>query len=265
MFNPDLLDLRSRPLPDFDALRVKKLGYREYPIDFHNPANREPLVDVSLYDIRAVNYYHREDNPPYYRSIPGSIPQVLLRQGVAERLFAVNERLRIGGVELFAHDGWRPQAIQKYMHDVWFPEYLRDLHPDWEEERVWKEVNDYWAVPALGPKDDIKAHPPHSTGAVGDWGLSYSKSGQLMYMHYIFDGVGERVQPDYLEKLALKGPLDMSQEEALRNARLLVWALVEAGFVINPTERWHGSYGDQMWANLNDQPTAIYSRTEPVA
>jgi zinc D-Ala-D-Ala dipeptidase len=44
--------------------------------------------------------------------------------------------------------------------------------------------------------------------------------------------------------------------------RVLYWTMLDEDFTNNPTEWWHYSYGDQMWAMFNDKPAAIYGAVE---
>ena len=55
----------------------------------------------------------------------------------------------------------------------------------------------------------------------------------------------------------------MSDEEARANRRILYWVMAEAGFANNPTEWWHYSWGDQMWAKLRGEPAALYGACDP--
>ena len=55
----------------------------------------------------------------------------------------------------------------------------------------------------------------------------------------------------------------MSDEEARTNRRLLYWVMTEAGFANNPTEWWHYSWGDQLWARLMGRPHAHYGACIP--
>ena len=51
---------------------------------------------------------------------------------------------------------------------------------------------------------------------------------------------------------------------AQRNRRIFYWIMRGAlcdemsSLIVNPTEWWHWSYGDQMWAALTHVPTAVY-------
>ena len=44
-----------------------------------------------------------------------------------------------------------------------------------------------------------------------------------------------------------KQPLTVSETAALRNRRLLYWAMSDAGFVNYPFEWWHFDLGTQLW------------------
>jgi zinc D-Ala-D-Ala dipeptidase len=45
----------------------------------------------------------------------------------------------------------------------------------------------------------------------------------------------------------------------MRNPGLLIDTMRAAGFVNDPTEWWHWSYGDRYWANLPGKPAAIFA------
>lgn len=76
--------------------------------------------------------------------------------------------------------------------------------------------------------------------------------------------VGYAAQPDYFEHHV---PASKIERQAQRNRRILYWVMRGAllgddtGFVVNPTEWWHWSYGDQLWAQLTDAPEAFYTAT----
>jgi len=109
------------------------------------------------------------------------------------------------------------------------------------------EVEKYWARGAPTLQDiDPMSPPPHATGAATDLTLCTVR-GDLLWMGTIFDDVTERAHPDFLER---ESGISMSDDEARKNRRLLYWLMREAGFQVNPTEWWHFSWGDQMWAKL---------------
>jgi len=253
--------LRNRPIPNQDEAKARKQGYRDWPIDKGCTLATEPCVDLQSPGIAGCNHYGHARNAPYYMSIPGSIDMLLVRAGVAHRLAQVNERLSPIGLELFVFDAWRPAAVQHYFAHQWFPEHLRGLHPDWPEERIKEEAAKYWAPgPATEAEVNPLSPPPHATGAAVDLTLRW-KDGAHLEMGTIFDDVTERAHLGALETAGEE--FSFSNEEARRNRRLLYWLLTDVGFAANPTEWWHFSWGDQMWAKLFSVEAAHYTCINP--
>lgn len=249
--------LKSRATPPFGPVNAKKEGYRNNtPIDHDGAAASEPCVDMRDLGVAGVNHYATPYNPPYHQAVPGAVEALWLRRGVADKLLAVNEALRPHGVEIQLFDAWRPQAIQRYFHDTWFPDWLRRNRPDLSDGERFEEVERYWAAPSEG-KDSPS---PHSTGGAVDLTLQYVTTGQPLFMGGLFDDLTENAHTDWFERGAI---VSMSDKEAQANRRLLYWTMDEAGFANNPTEWWHYSYGDQMWARLRDEKAALYPAWSP--
>lgn len=255
-FGP-LQALRERPLPNLNRAAENKRQYRSIPIDAEGRANQEPLVDADSCGVAGANFYAAKNNPPYYRAIPGAIDKLLLRKGAAVLLEAINARIGSVGLELWLFDGWRPQAVQAYFHDHWFPAELRRRKPHLSEETLLAEVETYWAAPSEGDASPS----PHSTGGAVDLTLRW-RDGEQLWMGSLFDDASAIAHTDHFEHLADGEKFSFSDEEARANRRLLYWLMVEAGFASNPTEWWHYSYGDQMWAKLTGQPKALYAGAE---
>jgi D-alanyl-D-alanine dipeptidase len=252
----ELEKYRQSPIQNLDGAREVKKGYRLWGIDANNPLYKEVCVDVRGENIAGANHYYGPDNPPYYQRIPGSTQSLFLRTGVFKKLLEVNERLCQVGFELFVHDAWRPAAVQYYFHNVWFPGYLNGCFPTWSTDRISQEVDKYFA---FGParQEDINplSPPPHSTGAAVD--LTIRKiGGDALWMGTIFDDVTARSHTDFLEK-GVDSVVSLSDDEARKNRRLLYWVMTEAGFINNPTEWWHFSWGDQMWAKLTSAASGV--------
>ena len=253
----DVAGLALKPVPNSAQELERKRGYREEtPIAFDGELANEPCMDVRALGLLGANHYCTPFNPPYYVSVPGSIPHLFLRKTVAEKLAGVNDRLRSMGIELWLFDAWRPQAIQRYFHDVWFPDWLWRRNPSLSGEALIEEVEKYWAAPTAGRNSPS----PHSTGGAVDLTLVFSDTRHPLYMGGIFDDLTPTAWTDGYEH---NEPASMSDEEARTNRRLLYWMMTEAGFANNPTEWWHYSLGDQLWARLTRQPSAHYGACVP--
>jgi len=255
--SPDLLDLRRRPIPSCLEAQARKRGYRtEVTILFDGGLADEPCIEAHALGLAGDNHYNSAFNPPYHARIPGSIGALYVRQSVGERLQAVNSRLAGAGLELYLFDAWRPQAVQRYFHDVWFPEWLRKRQPDLAGPALVDEVEKYWSAPTAG----TSSPSPHSTAGAVDLTLRFIGTRQPLFMGGLFDDVTEDAWTDSFER---RQRFTMSDDEACANRRLLYWVMSEAGFANNPTEWWHYSWGDQMWARLTEQPAAHYGPCNP--
>lgn len=240
--------LRDAPIPDLGSAR----GYRAVPIDFDGARNSEPLVRAEILGIAGKNYYAATRNPPYYGPIPGAIDAIILRHNVAERLARANEKLNTVDLEVFVFDGWRPQVVQTHFHDVWLPAELRRRKPGISDDDLLNEVETYWAAPTT----DRASPSPHSTGGAVDLTIRW-RDGEPLWMGSLFDDASPLAHTARFE--TIMGEFSFSDEEARANRRLLYWLMKDAGFAANPTEWWHFSHGDQMWATLTGAPAALYA------
>jgi D-alanyl-D-alanine dipeptidase len=249
--------LKLKPVPSSAEVIERKKGYRtETTINFAGQLANEECIEVRSVGLLGANHYNTPLNPPYYISVPGSIEGLYLRTSVAERLMQVNSRLALLGLELWLFDAWRPQAIQRYFHDVWFPDWLRARNPQLYGQELVDEVEKYWAAPTAG----ANSPSPHATGGAVDLQLVFRETRQPLYMGGVFDELTSLAWTDHFETIACNS---MSDEEARANRRLLYWVMTEAGFANNATEWWHYSWGDQLWARLYGQPAAHYGGCVP--
>jgi len=251
---------REKAIPDLSVFKKRKKGYRKHLIDSSNKLYSEKYEDIRSHDLSGENFYFKTDNPPYYKKIKGSIPNLLLRTSVIAKLKKINNELKKSGLELFFYDCYRPIEIQNYFHDTWFPSELRKKYPKWNEDQILNEVKKYWAKGAKSSMDvDPKSPPPHSTGAAFDVTIRKIDTGEHLYMGSIIDDVSKVAHSDFFEIKKKKGMLSFSEIEAMKNRRLLYWLMTKYEFASNPSEWWHYSWGDQLWAKLTNQKTAIYS------
>jgi D-alanyl-D-alanine dipeptidase len=244
----------------FEQVNTRKAGYRSHMLNLEAPEQQEPLRDVRAFGLKGRNHYAAAFNPPYDGPIPGAIPFLWLRTGVIERLLKVEARVRLLGFSLFLFDAWRPQAIQHYFHDHWFPAWLRVNRPDIAEADLPAAVAAYWAAPtAVSGTGPSLSPSPHSTGAALDCTLQLADASQA-WMGSLFDDVTDIAHTDAFEGRTL---LAMSDILARKHRRILYHAMAAEGFANNPTEWWHFSYGDQFWARMTGAAEAIYGAAEP--
>lgn len=251
---------REVPIPDMTEFRERRKGARSSPIALDSEENKEKACDARAHGIAGDNYYYRTDNPPYFHRAPGSISELYVREGVLKRLLAANAILAPLGIELYLFDAYRPVEVQNYFHDVWVPEYLRELNPEWNEEKIALETGKYWASgsPTVDAIDSLSP-PPHATGGVTDLTLRYLDGKSLLNMGSEFDEVHEISFADHFEKLANERPMSDHEREAQQNRRMLYWVMHEVGMVVNPNEWWHFGFGDQLSAQVSGAPAAVYS------
>ncbi len=251
-----------RDTPIAEAVReaeARKGDYRTHPVDLESTEHAEPLVELSTLGIAGANHYHRPDNPPYHQSIEGSIGSLWLRRGVADRLKRLGGRLAPLGLSLWVYDAWRPVAVQNTFHDHWMPDHLRRTR-GLEGPALWEEVGRYWARGAPDGAIDPLSPPPHATGGAVDLTLR-DRFDAPLYMGAIFDDVTPVSNTAHFDDL----PEDasFSDFEARANRRLLFHLMATEGLVNNPTEWWHFSFGDQMWARITGAPQALYGPSGP--
>lgn len=253
MPNFDLDLSKTRPVPPFEPAHKLMCNFRQ-DVTFNNAHKsfNECLQEARDFDIAGCNHYFSSSNPPYFEKIPGSIEGLFLRESVISRLITINTVLRPSGIELYLFDGWRPQAIQRYFHSEWFPQWLKQHRPDIPKDKLMDEVERYWAAPSEGSDSPS----PHSTGGAVDLSLRFIDTKQPLYMGGIFDDLTENAHSDWFERMK---PRSMSEIEAQTNRRILFWVMNAFDFAHNPTEWWHFSYGDQLWAKLTHQPAAFYA------
>lgn len=264
-----LTDMLTRPIPDMTELRARKANYHSYPLNVVGERNAEPLVDIADYGIAGQEYYSRNNRAT---DAPlTSQKTILVRQTVAERLAAINyalqqsaeiTKLMDGQVELYIDEGVRSQAVQRELYEDVFPKLIREQFPEWDENQVCARRD------MLVSRPGNKNHPaPHATGAAVDLtlryvqpDLSFTRGSRVEFGHAATD-MSDHTWPDYFE---CKSGLTGKEATAQRNRRVLYWVMRgallgdDSGFEVNPTEFWHWSFGDQMWAQLRHAPQAFF-------
>ncbi|WP_224095245.1 M15 family metallopeptidase [Nostoc sp. MS1] len=214
----------------------------------------EPLIEIPL-ELFTVESPH-----PYEKlgATYGYYSPYYLRQSVVNKLIQAQNYLELllplWRIQIF--DGYRPVAVQQFMVNYSFATAVQERGlieaelSQHQRQEIWDAVYEIWAVPSLNEKTP----PPHSTGAAVDVTLVDDK-GQVVNMGSPIDELSERSHPDYYAHSEIS-----AQRQYHAHRQLLCDVMLKAGFQRNPKEWWHFCYGDQMWAWLSHQPTAMYGR-----
>ncbi|MFY7802803.1 MAG: M15 family metallopeptidase [Limnoraphis robusta] len=210
----------------------------------------EPLLPIPLEQFAVESPHPYEKlGAPYHLS--GVDSPYSLRQEVLERLITAQTQLQFDypGWKILIFDAYRPVEVQQFMVDYTFAELIktRELKPDLisaeQRQAILKEVYQFWAVPSLDPATP----PPHSTGAAIDITL-VNHTGKIVDMGSPIDEISPRSYPNHFAK-----SYHSIEQKYHQNRQILAAVMISAGFQQHPNEWWHFSYGDQMWAWLNNQ------------
>ncbi|TGA97480.1 hypothetical protein E4665_11560 [Sporolactobacillus shoreae] len=187
--------------------------------------------------------------PSYYlQKLPGTSPQLFLREGVAEKIIRLAESLS-GQLSLVLIDGWRSYETQRYLYDRAVACFHKLGHT---EQQIKEEMPGFVAFPSRDPA----CPAPHYSGSAID--LTLAKGQGWLEMGTDFDDFTDKAGLNYYEG---KEGLSGSALRARNNRRKLRRLMESAGFVPNPTEWWHYSYGDRTWAGAN-HTVPLYGGTE---
>ncbi|PIG91473.1 M15 family metallopeptidase [Gloeocapsopsis sp. IPPAS B-1203] len=221
----------------------------------------EPLVPIPLEKFAVVSPHPYQqlgavygDRSPYY-----------LRQSVVSALLTAQTELQrqYPAWRILIFDAYRPVAVQQFMVDYTFGQVARtaglsvDSLSASQCQEIWQQVYQLWAVPSL----DKRYPPPHSTGAAVDVTLVNSMN-ENVEMGSAIDELSERSHPDYYAT-----SICAEAQQYHHHRQILFKVMHSAGFQRHPSEWWHFSLGDQMWAyltqaNCNDPIVARYGRVD---
>lgn len=276
----NLKAILNRPIPDQSFARSAKAGYRSYPILADGIRAHEPLVDIETLGIAGQSYYSRP-NSATGEPVAGVASAILVRQGIAEKLAEINYALQESSeiralfgrpVELYVDEGYRSLQLQHELYENVFPRLIRKANPDWTPQQILSR-RDELSAPQKSRSGHVLTAPPHATGAAVDLRLRYQhpnlgyQPGTEVDMGHTDADVSRLAEPDYFEHVepGASGKISSEVKQVRRNRRIFYWVMRGAltqddtGFIVNPTEWWHWSYGDQMWAQLTQAPEAFYS------
>lgn len=221
----------SRQMPDLSGQRERKYEseFRKHPI----VPRAESCVKVNDMLFCQSYYWNHHLKPE------GATEEIYLRKTVAKKLVKIDRELRRLGLQLLIQDGYRSLALQKFVRETSVPLGLKGEYPSLTDEEH-KNRAKMFAAP-IG-ENVLTSPPPHLTGGVVDLTIVCSGTHKQVHMGKRA-GLYNTAFPDALEKLESN-----KLEDARRFRRLLFWLAFEEDMLTNPSEWWHLSWGDQMWA-----------------
>ena len=242
------MDHPYRDLPILPSREFSREGTRAVPIEDCG----EPLVSASLVPERMLA------RPQYYfQMLEGAVPEIFVRRSVLARLLGASSFLP-PGCRLILLDGWRSRTLQTALFQR-FRSELRKKMPLLDDQEIVALVSHFVAPPSLG----AESPSPHFTGGSVDVTVA-DESGICLNMGAEFDETTERSGTRFYEaRLELRERMSTADMEALHNRRLLHAVMSRAGFTNYPGEWWHFDYGNQNWAFLKGQETALYGASSP--
>lgn len=218
----------------------------------------EPLVAIPDHIARIDPHPYMSLGAPY-----GDLSPFFVRQGILERLQRSQAYLQTicPLLKIAIFDAYRPIAVQQFMVDYSLEQLaeskgLEIMNLTEEQKNLLNaEVMKFWAIPSYDPTSP----PPHSTGGAIDVTLfrdTPTCDGSITVeidMGSPIDEISDRSLPNYFENSQ-----DALEIQFHRDRQLLNEVMTSSGFQRHPYEWWHFSYGDQLWAWISDQKSAIY-------
>lgn len=217
---------------------------RFVPFDRMDPRWHEPLLDVTSVGLPALSWYARTDgaNAPYNRRIAGSVEQVFARASVVERLVAADRAVQSLGYRILTVDAWRPVETQQGLWDFVYEDLARQ-YPNWSAEQLEARTKTFVSDPRRFDPADDTTWPIHSTGGSVD--VLLTKDGTILDHGAGFDEATDRSFTDFCERQLQAGEIP-SDNCSLVARRILVNAMVNAGFTNYAYEFWHFDLGTQL-------------------
>ena len=192
----------------------------------------EPFVNLESYSNGKIIV----DMHYFFNDYPGSTHIAYVRKTVADMLIKAAESLP-SGMKLKVLDAWRSIETQKAIYNKLFEDITMS-------ERYLTEAEAHVMTQKYVSFPNENCYL-HGTGGSVDVTV-VDKNGNDLHMGTAFDAFTYNAQTDYYEnRLNLR---------IFFNRRILYKAMIDAGFVNNPEEWWHYSYGDAIWSAITDNP-----------
>ena len=218
---------------------LDKSTYRELKKKVLIEESYEEMLEIDSSFLRFSPHPYESLGAPYEGRSP-----FFLRKTVLEKLHKAQKKLDAitNGYRLKIFDAYRPLSVQKFMIDYDIKRMASEIFGSEfesldtkQQNQVKDTVTHFWSPisknVALNP-------PPHSTGAALDLTI-VDANGVELNMGTKIDELKEESSADYYKN---------SHKIYEKNRQLLVNVMSAAGFIQLPTEWWHFSYGDQIWA-----------------
>lgn len=287
------IDLTA-PIPELAPIE----GWKEVPIHKAEHSD-EPLVPVGIFSkynrvLTSSVYADEHHNSPYDGGLDGSNIALFMREGVAEKLDQIAQLLP-RGMHLMVMDAYRTLEVQAALFEQ-YKNKLQEQHPDWPEEQLSAETQEYVSIPSTDPTRPS----PHNTGGSVDVVIVHvdevtqkridtidfilanpHKSWESEFLHEMsrsklirdnakmldfgtrFDHGGPAAGLRYLEELSEQRELSDTEKAQLENRRLLFNAMTAAGMVGYEKEWWHfNDPASQMGAKVSGLEFAEYGAME---
>lgn len=208
------------------------------------PWTRLPIADNGELLVPVVG--ERIIAKPLYAElgIAGAPTTISVRAGVLVRLRAAARSLP-DGVSLVVFDGFRPLTVQRHLYKTFAAQIVAEF-PSLSAEEQMRRVHAFVAAPNTSPT----APPPHRTGGAVDVYFCDAQTGAPLPMGTMADEISPKSVTNWFEMY--------SEEPYTTNRRSLFFAMTSAGFTNYSGEWWHYDFGNQRWANIVNEPNAIY-------
>jgi zinc D-Ala-D-Ala dipeptidase len=232
---------------------LDKSTYRELKQKVPIKESHEEMIELDECFIRFSPHPYQSLGAPYNGKSP-----FYVRKTVLERLHIAYEKLDTikKGYRLKIFDAYRPLEVQRFMIDYDIKRISLEMYGSKfesldknKQELVEKKVSHFWSPIS---KNIVLSPPPHSTGGALDLTI-VDENGIELDMGTEIDALVDASRADYYENTNTIYEI---------NRKLLVDVMNMAGFIQLPTEWWHFSYGDQIWAltQKSKEQTEIYAK-----
>lgn len=148
------------------------------------------------------------------------------------------------GWHFVVFEAYRPQAVQqKQWDEISMQLHLEHPQIDVKSDEFYTMCTRFIADPKIGSG--------HQSGAAIDVSLQDDK-GALCDMGSPLNGLCDAAETDYPDLTP----------KAKENRHILKNALESVGFINYPSEWWHYSFGDRLWAKLTGSKIAIFGKLD---